>query len=130
METDLEMLKDPKISGRKRTALTNRVGQKQILNANLNILNILMRILARFQGGNLQQLKYTYMTIVEDFEKPEEVMTNRLKLRRYLRELILNQTRLYNASKEAESDNKNPTKPIPSDLIPYFTALDKKLLIS
>ena len=28
VETDLEMLKDPKISSRKRTALTNRVGQK------------------------------------------------------------------------------------------------------
>lgn len=90
VETDLEMLKDSKISSRKRTALTNRVGQKQILNANYNLLNILMRILARFQGGTQQQLKYTYMQIVEDFEKPEEVMTNRLKLRRYLRELILN----------------------------------------
>jgi hypothetical protein len=40
------------------------------------------------------------MQIVEEFEKPEEVMTNRLRLRRYLRELICNQTRLYTASQE------------------------------
>lgn len=57
-----------------------------------------MRILARFEGGSERELKATYMCRVEDFEKPEEVMKNRLKLRRYLRELILNQTRLYTAS--------------------------------
>ena len=93
-----------------------------------------MRILARFQGGTQQQLKYTYMQIVEDFEKPEEVMTNRLKLRRYLRELILNQTRLFTASQEikkAQESQEAPNTPnIPSDLIKYYQALDTKLQVS
>jgi len=30
------------------------------------------------------------MSIVEDFEKEEEIMPNRIKLRKYLRELVLN----------------------------------------
>jgi len=46
------------------------------------------------------------MQIVEEFEKPEEVMTNRLKLRRYLRELICNQTRLYAASQEMKKEEE------------------------
>jgi len=49
-----------------------------------------MRILARFKGGTPQEIKETYMQRVEDFETDAEVMGNRLKLRRYLRELLLN----------------------------------------
>jgi hypothetical protein len=54
LEKDLEMLKMESLSSRKRIAITNRVGQKQILLANVNLLNILMRILARFKGGTPQ----------------------------------------------------------------------------
>jgi hypothetical protein len=67
------------------------------------------------------------MQIVEEFEKPEEVMTNRLKLRRYLRELICNQTRLYTASQEMKKEEELPACSVPADLIPYFQALEKKL---
>ena len=34
------------------------------------------------------------MRIVEDFETEEEIMINRLKLRKYLRELVVNQKRV------------------------------------
>lgn len=34
------------------------------------------------------------MSIVEDFEKEDEVMLNRLRLRKYLRELVANQKRV------------------------------------
>ena len=30
------------------------------------------------------------MEIVEDFENPDEIMKNRIKLRKYLKELLLN----------------------------------------
>jgi hypothetical protein len=53
-----------------------------------------MRILVRFKGGTAQEVKMAYMDRVEDFEKEEEVMINRLRLRKYLRELLLNQTRI------------------------------------
>ena len=51
-----------------------------------------MRLLARFQDGRL--FKQQYMSIVEDFEKEDEVMLNRLRLRKYLRELVANQKRV------------------------------------
>lgn len=53
-----------------------------------------MRVLIRFKGGTAQEVKMAYMQRVEDFEKESEVMPNRLRLRRYLRELLLNQTRV------------------------------------
>lgn len=65
---------------------------KEILNANITLCEILMRILARFNDG--RNFKSNYMRIVEDFEKPEELMLNRLKLRKYLRELVVNQKRV------------------------------------
>ncbi len=34
------------------------------------------------------------MRIVEDFETDDEIMINRLKLRKYLRELVVNQKRV------------------------------------
>ena len=49
-----------------------------------------MRILIRFKGGTAQEVKYAYMQRVEDYETENEVMFNRIKLRRYLRELLLN----------------------------------------
>lgn len=38
------------------------------------------------------------MEIVEDFETPNEVMRNRIKLRKYLKELLLNQKRIVKAA--------------------------------
>lgn len=58
--------------------------------------NILMRILARF--GDDKDFKSRYMRVVEDFEKEEDVMNNRIKLRKYLRELVVNQKRVLNAA--------------------------------
>ena len=62
----------------------------RIVEANLNLLNILMRILARYKGGTPIEVKQSYMQRVDDFESEEEVILNRLKLRKYLRELQLN----------------------------------------
>jgi hypothetical protein len=61
---------------------------KEILHANINYCNILMRILARFNDG--KDFKKAYMQIVDDFETPDELMMNRIKLRKYLRELVVN----------------------------------------
>ncbi len=38
------------------------------------------------------------MEIVEDFETSNEVMRNRIKLRKYLKELLLNQKRIVKAA--------------------------------
>lgn len=61
---------------------------------NIDLMQILMRILVRFKGGTAQEVKLAYMERVEDYETESEVMFNRLKLRRYLKELLLNQTRI------------------------------------
>jgi hypothetical protein len=73
---------------RKRFAILHRLNAKDVLTANMNLCNILMRILARFNDG--RNFKQAYMGIVDDYEKEDEIMSNRLKLRRYLRELIIN----------------------------------------
>ena len=57
-----------------------------------------MRILARFADG--KEFKKAYMGIVEDFETKEEIMSNRIKVRKYLRELVINQKRVLEASKD------------------------------
>ena len=49
-----------------------------------------MRICVRFKGGTEKDIKEQYMERVEEFEKPEEVMANRLKIRKYLREIVRN----------------------------------------
>lgn len=84
----------PTLSYRKRIAITHRIGLKTILQKNIDLMQILMRILIRFKGGTAQEVKMAYMQRVEDFERESEVMFNRLKLRRYLRELLMNQTRI------------------------------------
>jgi hypothetical protein len=47
-----------------------------------------MRILARFNDG--KDFKRSYMGLVEGYETEEEIMENRIKVRQYLRELIVN----------------------------------------
>lgn len=61
---------------------------KEILNENINMCNILMRILARFSDG--KDFKRAYMSVVDAYEKPGEIIENRIKMRRYLRELVIN----------------------------------------
>ena len=90
----------PNLDYRKYMAISYRMGQKKILKNNLQLLNVLIRILARFKGGTIQEIKQSYMQRVEDYETEAEVMINRLKLRRYLRELLLNQKRLYKAASD------------------------------
>ena len=69
---------------------------KDILTENINYCNILMRLLARF--GVDEDYKTRYMQIAEGFETEEELMGNRIKLRRYLRELVINQGRVLQAA--------------------------------
>ncbi len=69
---------------------------KEILNANITLCNVLMRILARFKDA--KDFKKRYMNIVEDFEKEQDIMPNRIKLRKYLRELVINQKRVLQAA--------------------------------
>ena len=94
VEQDQEFLKTKGLSFKKYIAITYRLGQKRIVLNNIKLLQILMRILVRFKGGTPQEVKTGYMSLVEDYETPEEIIPNRLKLRRYLRELVLNQSRL------------------------------------
>lgn len=78
----------------------HRVDCKRILESNINLCNILMRILAtlqvHFSKGKTEftklECKKLYMQRIDGYEKTDkEVMSNRLKLRNYIRELILNQ---------------------------------------
>lgn len=57
-----------------------------------------MRVLARFNDG--KDFKKAYMQIVEDFEKTDEIMPNRIRLRKYLRELVVNQKRVLEVAKD------------------------------
>ena len=61
---------------------------KEILTANITLCEILMRIIARFEDG--KDFKKAYMKIVDGHETQEELMLNRIKLRKYLRELAVN----------------------------------------
>jgi len=59
-----------------------------------------LRILARFMDG--KDFKQKYMDIVDGYEKEEEIVRNRLALRRYLRELVVNQKRVLEAAKRQD----------------------------
>lgn len=88
------------VSSREFISLLFRNSQRRILTRNINLLQVLMRILSRVRTSAPQDIKFAYMSRVEDFETPEEVMPNRLILRRYLRELMLNQRRIHQITKE------------------------------
>ena len=64
-----------------------------------------------------------YMQRVEDFETESEVMFNRLKLRRYLRELLLNQTRILQHKAEMVL-KKEPGES--NELDPYLNLIEHK----
>lgn len=91
LEADKDLLKDPSLPIKKRFAILHRMNAKEILSANITLCNILMRLLARYDPTKSpSEYRIQYMQIVPDFESEEEVMTNRIKLRKYLRELVLN----------------------------------------
>lgn len=94
------------ISFRIKSAIMYRLYQKTILNNNKNLMQILIRLLARVRGLEALDMKKNYMTRVEDYETEEEVMLNRIKLRKYLRELTLNQKRIIKAATEAALKEK------------------------
>lgn len=118
----------PTLSYRKRIAITHRIGLKTILQKNIDLMQILMRILIRFKGGTAQEVKMAYMQRVEDFETDSDVMFNRLKLRRYLRELLMNQTRILKHKAEMVLQKKKEEEEPEStqDLDPYLTLVEYK----
>lgn len=91
------------------------------------------------------EMKKSYMQRVEDYETEEEVVINRLRLRKYLRELMLNQKRLLKAAADAAlkekqakleqqqeqqaatlpMDGEAPT--VDKDIAVYLEALDHRL---
>lgn len=100
LETDnAELANNPNLTERRRIALQHRVSCKEILCANIKLCNILIHILANLQlhleRGKTEfskvECKRIYMQRIERYEKTDqEVMLNRLRFRRYIRELILN----------------------------------------
>ena len=75
-------------------ALMHRINQKEILNDQIRILTILMRVLARIKEGI--PFKEAYCKIVDEYEddsngdegKRREALFNRLSLRKYLKEYM------------------------------------------
>ena len=111
LEADKEKLKMAEageifLNQRVRQAIVYRVYQKTILHNNINLMQILIRILVRFKSLDPEEMKKSYMLRVEDFETEQEVVPNRLRLRKYLRELMLNQKRLFKAATDAALKEK------------------------
>lgn len=98
LEKDRELLKDPALPIRHRFAVLHRMNAKEILTENINYCNLLMRLLARINNaqGTLEahEFKAKYMELVEGFEEEGDVMRNRIRIRMYLRELVVNQKRV------------------------------------
>lgn len=51
LEVDQKLLEDPNLHYRKRFCILHRMNAKEVLNANIRLCEILMRILARFNDG-------------------------------------------------------------------------------
>ena len=84
------MLAQVQDNWRFKLALIHRINQKEILNDQVRILAILVRILARMKEG--APFKEAYCLRVVDSstgmtEQLDDVMPNRVKLRKYLQEL-------------------------------------------
>ena len=96
LEKDKALLADKSLPIRQRFAILHRMNAKEILEENINYCQILMRLLARF--GTDQDYKTRYMQIAEGFETEDQIIRNRVRLRRYLRELMINQKRVLSAA--------------------------------
>ncbi len=104
LEKDRELLTDKQLPIRQRFAILHRMNAKEILEENINYCQILMRILARF--GTDQDYKTRYMQLVEGFEREDQIIRNRVRLRRYLRELMINQKRVLQAALDKDYIDK------------------------
>ena len=79
-------------------AINYRIAAKGIIYSNINLCNILLRILARLQAEinkgtfkfTKEDIKTIYMQRVDEFETEEEILNNRIYMRKYLRELMVN----------------------------------------
>ena len=103
VEADKAELAKPDVPFRRKMAITHRIACKEILTTNIHLCNITMNVLANlqihFDKGQTQftkaECKRIYMQRVNQYESSdEEVMLNRLRIRKYIRELILNQSRV------------------------------------
>lgn len=115
LETYKELLKSD-LPHRERLIHTHKFAQREILDSNITLLQILIRLLARFKGGSIQEIKQSYMSLVEDFEQEQDLVSNRLRLRKYLRELYLNQKRILKVATEMALKKKGAQDSEQADL--------------
>lgn len=101
-EADTAELSTSSLSYRRRLAVMHRRDCKHILERNIRIFNILTRILALIHVESVknpqmtkEQFRLIYMEPVPEFEHPDEVLMNRIRIRKYLLELVLNQRKAY-----------------------------------
>ena len=116
VEADEAELTKADLPSRKRLAIHHRIACKEILTSNIRYCNILMHILANLHqeldGGKTDftkdEIKRIYLKRIEKYEKSDEdIIPNRLRFRKYLGELILNQQRVMD--KIANSKGQNET---------------------
>ena len=103
VEADEAELTKTDLPFRRRLAIQHRLACKEILTSNIRYCNILMHILANLHqeldGGKTDftkdEIKRIYLKRIEKYEKSDDdIMPNRLRFRKYLGELILNQQRV------------------------------------
>ncbi|CDW76123.1 set domain protein [Stylonychia lemnae] len=97
---DRKILQESDLSGRKRTAIIFRLKQKEIFESQIKLYSILTKVLSRLQNGS--SFKQTYLQRVEGYETDNQIIYNRLRLRKYLRELIINQKRVLSVPLEPD----------------------------
>ena len=85
LEQDKTMLGKVQDNYRFKMALVHRINQKEILAGQINLLGLLLRILARVK--ECATLKEAYSMRVNELESEQEVVMNRIRVRKYLREL-------------------------------------------
>jgi hypothetical protein len=99
---DKKMLAQVVDNWRFKLALIHRINQKEILNDQIRLLAVLLRILARLKEGAPYKDAYC-LPVMDSSQQPEEelestqdeVTMNRLHLRRYLQELKHYQDELF-----------------------------------
>ena len=82
LEDDLKELKNSQMD-RRKFALIYRINHKKILDSNLRILNLLIRILENLRTA--PNFFEGYQKQISELETQEEIMKNRLILRKYLK---------------------------------------------
>ena len=85
MVHDLEILAQEDLPWRKYLSVTHRVAQKEVLMSQYRILTILKFIVQRIKA--YQSLKDAYLAQHESEDTLEEMLQNRIMLRKYFQEL-------------------------------------------